>query len=191
MGFPRRDTAVSAVLHAAALAFLLYVPRLHVEPARLPGTTLGSHISLTYSPGRARTQSSIPAPKPVAAKVTAPAKQAAQTMAMAGTTSPASAHPNDAQGGDALGSGNVTVALATFFPTPHPDVPHGTRGDVVVDVVIDEQGKVVQFQVAHSLGDSIDQVVLATIQTWTFKPATKNGIAVPSEQELLFHYERG
>jgi protein TonB len=41
------------------------------------------------------------------------------------------------------------------------------------------------------MGAGIDQTILATIQTWTFKPATKDGVAVSSQQELLFHYERG
>jgi protein TonB len=37
----------------------------------------------------------------------------------------------------------------------------------------------------------VDESVLATVQTWTFKPATKDGKPVASEQQLLFHYERG
>lgn len=57
-------------------------------------------------------------------------------------------------------------------------------------MVIDEQGRIVKTQVALSMGQGIDDTVLAAIQTWTFKPATKDGIPVPSEQELLFHYER-
>jgi len=184
----------SALLHVAALAIILHVRTIHVEPTRYPGTALGGHISLTYSPGRARTEIAQAAPRPAAAKVTMPVKSLTVSQASGNSVSPASAHPNAAQGGDALGSGNVTVALATFFPAPKPDLtqlPHGTRGDVMVDVTIDEQGKIVDTQVAQSMGDGIDQIVLTTIQTWTFKPATKDGVAVPSQQELLFHYERG
>jgi protein TonB len=184
----------SAVLHLAALAVILHVRRLHIEPTRFPGTVLGSHISLTYSPGRARTATEKAAVKPTAAKLTRPVKSFTPTQASGTSISPASANPNAAQGGDAFGSGNVTVALATYFPTPKPDLtqlPHGTRGDVIVDVTIDEQGKVVDSQVAQSMGAGIDQTILATIQTWTFKPATKDGVAVSSQQELLFHYERG
>jgi protein TonB len=33
--------------------------------------------------------------------------------------------------------------------------------------------------------------VIATIQNWVFQPATSNGQPIVSEQELLFHYERG
>ena len=62
---------------------------------------------------------------------------------------------------------------------------------MVVDVVIDAQGRITQARLARGLGGSIDQQVLATVQgQWTFAPATRNGVAIASEQELLFHYER-
>ncbi len=193
----QRLIVLSCVLHLALLALVLHTRRLQVEPARLPGTALGSRISLTYSPGRAPAQASVAALKLAQSRLAVPAKSPRdthQTVASTNTASPATSNPNAVQGGDALGAGNVTVALATFFPTPRPnlnDLARGTRGDVIVDVVIDEQGRVADSKVAHSLGASIDATVLATIQTWIFKPATKDGVAVPSEQELLFHYERG
>jgi protein TonB len=185
----------SVVLHLVVLTALLYVRPLHVEPARFPGTALGSRISLTYSVGRAPAAAEFAAAKPAPAKLThsVKASEHAQPLAALSSISPSTANANAAQGGDALGSGNVTVALATFFPWPRLDpssLPHGTRGDVVVEVVIDEQGRIIHTQVAHSLGEPIDQQVLAAIASWMFKPATKNGVAVPSEQELLFHYER-
>jgi protein TonB len=171
---------------------LLHVRRIHVEPTRFPGTAQGTHLSLSYMPG-SRAQAAVAAVRPSPAKLPRPAKPApvSQTASIASLDNN---HSSVAQGGDARGSGNATVALATFFPTPKPDLsqlPHGTRGDVIIDVVIDEQGRIVETQVAQSLGHGVDETVLATIQTWTFKPATKDGIAVPSQQELLFHYERG
>jgi protein TonB len=39
-----------------------------------------------------------------------------------------------------------------------------------------------------SLGESIDRVVLATVRQWSFSPATVNGRAITSEQEIHFHY---
>lgn len=178
----RRLMIASAALHAVVLATLLYVRPLHVEPTRYPGTAAGTHLSLTYSPGGA--------PKPVPTPVKAVKSHVKATPTIASLPSVDS---TAAQGGDARGAGNVTVALATFFPNPRPDLnqlPHGSRGDVIIDVVIDEQGRIVKTQVALSMGQGIDDTVLAAIQTWTFKPATKDGIPVPSEQELLFHYER-
>jgi protein TonB len=40
------------------------------------------------------------------------------------------------------------------------------------------------------LGPAIDENVIATVQQWTFHPATKDGQPVASEQELHFHYEK-
>ena len=179
------------------MAVLLHARVLHVEPSRLPGTAHGTHISLIYSPGSAaRTDASLAALKPVPSKLTQAYKLPPKpvTQAASSIAAPSAANPSAAQGGDARGSGNVTVALAIFFPRPTPDLtqlPHGTRGDVIVDVTIDEKGRIVESQVAQGLGHGVDETVLAILQTWTFKPATKDGVAVPSQQEILFHYEHG
>jgi protein TonB len=113
---------------------------------------------------------------------------AAPSVAVAATSTEA------ATGADALGDGDTTIALVVVHPPPHPDLtqlPAGAGGDVIVDVVIDETGRIAKFTMTHGLGHGIDETVLATIQQWTFQPATRNGIPVASEQELLFHYQRG
>jgi protein TonB len=124
---------------------------------------------------------SIPAPTPAQPQVAA--------AATAATSS-----PNASSGVDALGDGDTTVALVVAHPSPKPDLsqlPSGTSGDVIVDVVIDKDGKIAKYTMMHGLGHGVDQTVLATIQQWTFQPATRNGVPVASEQELLFHYVRG
>ena len=82
--------------------------------------------------------------------------------------------------------------MASFYPVPKPDLsalPHGTHGDIVVDVTIDEDGKVVDTHVDEGLGHGVDEAVLAVLQTWTFYPATKAGKPVASVQQLLFHFD--
>jgi protein TonB len=101
--------------------------------------------------------------------------------------------PPPPSGGDPSGEADVSVAMANFYPPPRPDLsalPHGTRGDVVIDIVVDEDGKVVDTQVDQGLGHGVDEAVLAVVQTWTFTPATKAGKPVASKQQLLFHFER-
>ncbi|HTF62834.1 MAG TPA: energy transducer TonB, partial [Edaphobacter sp.] len=86
------------------------------------------------------------------------------------------------------------IALLQHFPYPHPDLSalaHGTRGDVILDAVIDEHGKVRELTLLKGLDPSIDQAVIATVRQWLFTPATKDGVPVASEQEFRFHYERG
>ncbi len=193
----RRWSAASLAVQACVLAGLLYVrsPQL-AEPER-PGDAAGHLLSLTYAPGMsapaAKLQSekapprkpvpspSVPAPTPVQPEVTA--------AATAATSS-----PNASSGVDALGDGDTTVALVVVHPSPKPDLsqlPSGTSGDVIVDVVIDKDGRIAKYTMMRGLGHGVDQTVLATIQQWTFQPATRNGIPVASEQELLFHYVRG
>jgi protein TonB len=58
------------------------------------------------------------------------------------------------------------------------------------DIVIDENGKVVDAQVDQGLGHGVDEAVLAVIETWTFYPATRADKPVASKQQLLFHFER-
>ena len=101
--------------------------------------------------------------------------------------------PPPASGGDPTGESDVTLAMASFYPDPKPDLsvlPHGTKGDVVIDIVIDEEGKVVDTKVDQGLGHGVDDAVMAVLQTWTFWPATKAGKPVASAQQLLFHFER-
>lgn len=108
-------------------------------------------------------------------------------------SSPASAQPDSAVGADALGSGDINIALASYFPTPAPDLsalPRGTRGDVILDIVIDSAGKIAGVTMTSGLGHGIDESVIATVHQWTFKPATRDGKPVASEQELHFHYEK-
>ena len=103
------------------------------------------------------------------------------------------AEPTPPSAGDPTGEADVSVAEANFYPDPKPDLsvlPHGTRGDVVLDIVIDEDGKVVDTQLDQGLGHGLDEAVMAVIQTWTFTPATRAGKPVASKQQLLFHFER-
>jgi protein TonB len=91
-----------------------------------------------------------------------------------------------------LGDGDISIALVQFHPNPKPDLstlPLGTAGDVILDAIIDDHGKIARLTIARGLGSPIDDTVLATVGQWTFTPATRNGVPTASEQEILFHYE--
>ena len=78
--------------------------------------------------------------------------------------------------------------------SPDPVVPaaelNGLQGDVVVEVTIDEQGNIVRKTVIQSLAPSIDGKVLEALENWRFRPATRNGIAIPSKQDVFYHFPR-
>jgi protein TonB len=191
----------SASVHALLLMALIHRSATWVAPIRLPGSEHGSNLLLAYLPGRAPVKSAAPNPRtePKLAEEQSPlpklpAPKVKDTTASPNTNSPVSTQPDSAAGADALGSGNINIALASYFPTPKPDLsslPPGTRGDVIVDVVIDATGKISDLKMTSGLGHGIDETVIATVQQWTFHPATRDGQPVASEQELHFHYERG
>lgn len=191
------NTFASAGLHGTLLFTLLGSWHLRpqvVETRRLPGAVSGTQVTLEYRPGGAspavatalHVSHALPLPRPAVrmdAKAS-PAPSAASTAAAGAGVS----------GESSLGDGNISIALVRTHPRPAPDLsslPHGAAGDVVLEVTIDAEGRIAAATLARGLGAPIDQAVLAMVQAqWTFAPATRNGVAIASEQELLFHYER-
>jgi len=166
-----------------------------VTPYRLPGTAKGVTLLTYYAPGSARPvasdtplkspdkSKSAPALRPVPSLPQPVLAHAAQTQPGVGTSS---------QSG--LGEGDITIALQSYFPYPKPDLsglPQGTKGDVILDAVIDEHGNISELTLVKGLGSPVDESVIATVQQWHYTPAMRNGVPVVSEQELHFHYERG
>ncbi len=194
-----KPSVLSAILHLAVLAVLIHQRASFIAPIRLPGNEHGTNLMVTYLPGRAPVQASTPntktEPKEAASTPlpTTPTPKFKPDPASPNTQSPATANPDSATGADSLGSGNINIARASFFPSPKPDLsvlPHGIKGDVILDVVIDTNGKIADIKMTSGLGHGIDEAVIATVQQWTFHPATRDGQPVASEQELHFHYEK-
>ncbi len=193
-GRSARIVAASVLLHGLLLAVLLHHSPIRVAPVRMPGTAHGTRMMLTYLPGPAPSASPSIAhartpPRPVHPHSLRPAPTQAQS-----TPQPAPAHENSGSGADALGDGDITIALMQFAPDPKPDLsrlPRGSHGDVVLDAVIDENGRIAELSVKQGIGYGIDESVVATFQQWTFHPALRDGKPVTSRQEFLFHFERG
>lgn len=194
------SAAASIAVHAAVMAALLYHVRHWIAPIRYPGTERGHNIVLSYLPGRAPIQSMASAaktpPQNAKSQLTLPKHEKSRPTDHAtspNTKSPVSDHPDSTTGADALGSGDINIALAKFFPTPKPDLsamPRGAKGDVIIDITIDESGKISDMKLVQGIERTIDDVVMTTIRQWTFNPANRDGQPVASEQELRFHYEK-
>lgn len=192
-----RAALASCAIHAVVAGALLLVLKQRpspLAPLRLPGTPSGHHLLLSYSTGGSPSEaiSGIPrsrAPRKVAqVPYPRPAPpQAAPALALATESGSGSA------GQSALGDDNVRIALPQLHPRPSPDLstlPHGTAGDVIVDVVIDQGGRVTDTTLVKGLGETVDHFVMEALRGWTFTPATRNGTPIRSEQEILIHYER-
>ena len=59
---------------------------------------------------------------------------------------------------------------------------------IVVDVKVDDESAVVSETLVKGLGNRLDQIVLDTVKTWRFQPATVNGKPVPTEAEIVFPF---
>ena len=74
-------------------------------------------------------------------------------------------------------------------PTVLPgDLAGGLEGDVIVEITIDEQGNVVRAIVLQSLTPEIDTKVVASLQNWHFRPATRDGRPIASKQDVHYHF---
>jgi TonB family protein len=86
---------------------------------------------------------------------------------------------------------DIRVALPVISPDPpivRHKLPDWLRGDVVVEVTIDENGSVVKTKVLQTVGYGIDQICVATLLQWRFTPAKIDGVSVASRQDVYFHF---
>jgi TonB family protein len=63
------------------------------------------------------------------------------------------------------------------------------EGDVVIEITIDEAGNIIDKTVLHSMSPAIDQKVLLALESWHFHPATRDGIPIPSKQDVHYHFK--
>jgi protein TonB len=193
----RRGAVVSAAVHAAVLVCVLGGFRwgARVAPYKLPGMANGARTLTYFSAGSPQA-----AVKDAPVKTAEAAKQPVETVVHSAAVKAASAPAVEADAGagdsakSGVGEGNIDIALQKYFPYPKPDLStmkRGTEGDVILDAVIDEHGKIASLTVVQGLGEPIDGTVIATVEQWSYTPAMKDGVAVASEQELRFHYQRG
>jgi len=86
---------------------------------------------------------------------------------------------------------DVRPALPVHFPDPDVErsaIPSGVEGNVIVQITIDVQGNVVETKLLQGLGYGIEDKVISTVQNWRFKPATQDGVAIASQQDVSFHF---
>lgn len=195
----RRGEAVAAscAFHLLGTVVLLAVVgggRVSLAPQHQPGTPRGTRVELSYSPGgpssstQSGTLSTLIRQSKQATRSTAP-----QTAPLRNSAAAPQEKGTGAGGTSSLGDGDFHIAQLIIHPRPEPDLsalPRGGSGNVVVDIVIDQTGKVSAVSLVTGLSKSINETVLSVLQGWTFTPATRNGQDVASEQEIIVHYER-
>lgn len=112
-----------------------------------------------------------------------------------GGGSPKAPHHGDGSGRALSGNGAESEDAYPAFPvfSPHPPVSDRSllpnpADKIVVDVQVDAAGMVVGAKLVKGFGTRLDQIVMDTVRTWRFQPATINGKAVPTEAELIFPF---
>ena len=184
----------SVAIHAVGILWIAMALRsgVKIAPYRMPGSAQGVQFLTYYSPGSTSvTQAELSAKtveKPALNSKPKPVEAKAEPV-----VAPSSERGVGGAGQSGLGEGNITIALEKYFPYPKPSLdtlPRGTAGDVILNAVIDEHGKIAQLTVVQGLGAAIDNEVIATVNQWVYTPAMKDGVPVPSVEELHFHYER-
>ena len=113
----------------------------------------------------------------------------------AGGGAPKTPHTGDGAGQAISGNGSDNDDVHPAFPTYAPRPPVSDRSllpaseaKIVVDVDLDALGQVTRETLVKGIGNKLDQIVLDTVKTWRFQPATVNGKPVPSQDELIFPF---
>ena len=202
---PRRRMSAKAVIasvvvHGIALGVLLYRP----EPKLLQAQSSlrgeggrGSSSVALVAPGfsdlptskntqfqtertlLSRKPKSHPSPQPRTAKADKPLKPGMPGFVL-GSLSSGSPSDHD-----------VRIALPVVAPDPpitRAKLPDWLRGDVIVEVTIDEHGNVIKTVVLQTVGYGLESMISETLMRWRFTPATIDGVAVASRQDVHFHF---
>jgi TonB family protein len=201
-----RGPAISFSLcfHAAILALVLLASatfmRHHLQvtpPVRVARIAIagGSHPVLLPFPkslAAAHTQHPVPY-SDAAAKTVLPRNQPQHKVSGGG--SPRAPHAGDGSGAAQARNGSDADDEHPAFPVFSPRPPVTDRSllppserKIVVDVDVDALGAVVRESLVQGLGNKLDQIVLDTVKSWRFQPATINGKPVPTQAELIFPF---
>ena len=62
------------------------------------------------------------------------------------------------------------------------------EGNIIVEVTIDERGNIISKLVLRSYSPAVDHKVLAALEDWHFLPAMRDGVAIPSKQDVYYHF---
>jgi TonB family protein len=187
----KRNASVLASFLIQSLLVYVWIarPPLFVKPSSMAWGMHGRSEKITYFPQT--TESSLTSKKPLI-QLKAPDKPPKESPKKKEEIESARAGVPDGSLSQGPDSGSeAKPALPVVFPDPAVfpwQLPKGLQGDVIVEVTIDAQGSVTETRVLQSLKEDIDEKVIATLRNWRFRPATVDGVAIRSRQDVHFHF---
>lgn len=120
---------------------------------------------------------------PVGAWTPAPAPQPSVTLMAQATPAPKPAQAPAPQTKEpyTIGDGvTAPVAIVTTQPAYTEEARAAKwQGQVMIRLVVNEEGVPTQMVVTQPLGLGLDEQALLAVSQWRFKPGTKNGVPVP------------
>lgn len=207
-GLPRRRftcLSVSIVLHCAFLAWLLHANPVFVAPSAIVGGERGSELTRIYWEGASSEAFQQAAQEHLTFRPAKTHRREAKSQPprfaldrdVVASREPEPGRPAGSPYGS-LSAGTLTgyevrpaIPVTTFDPVVDAgDLPGGFEGNVVIEITIDEQGNVVQASVEQGAAPLVDAKVLAAVRSWRFRPATRDGVAIASKQDVYYHFPR-
>ena len=187
-----RFLALSAALHLLISAIVLVIPRRQKAQVVEEKPTKFYPAMLMFA-GGAKTEW-MPAP-PGRKKHPQEVKPVTSDLAVNRNPVPAAGRAVSAPESTAAGNGADQQNADPAFPVFSPKPPVTDRAllpasnqEVVVDVKVSAAGDVMEATLVKGIGNALDQIVLDTVKTWRFHPATVNGNPVATEAELIFPF---
>jgi TonB family protein len=204
----RGETAlgVSVALHCVLLAWLIHPPRpIFIAPSSTRAGVNGTGSTSIYFAAKAGAaeDQSVQAKDRLTYVRTEKAKtrkkdrrltklpepDAPNKSVVASSAPPAGSEYGSSLTGPTSGQ-EVRPALRVAGSEPRVDSNDfsGLEGNVVIEITINERGDIVQKTLLTSLSPAVDQKVLAALEDWRFLPATRDGVAIPSKEDVYYHF---
>jgi len=105
-------------------------------------------------------------------------------------------HAQPGNSAPATGASRIGGTITAPIPLKMPDpsfsrVAHDLKvsGKVLVYLWVDEQGKPSHIRIIHPRGIGLDEMSLATVSRYEFKPATRNGQPVTVEMNVEINFQ--
>jgi TonB family protein len=195
----------SVAVHAIFLAWLLHSPKpIFVAPSYIVHGENGTAVTTLYwtpqgtsdeaSKVEKLTWAKPPKVKAKAAEKTAPPQKAVEETDDRReahlTPGPPAGTPYGSLSYGTSAGWEVRPALRLSGSEPIVDADdlNGAEGSEVIEITIDEGGNIVSKVIIASLGPMVDAKVMAALANWRFHPATRDGVAIPSKQDVSYHY---
>ncbi len=206
---PQRLPLYASVgLHCVFLAWLLHSPAaIFVSPSSIQRGENGRSLTeiywthdmsaaeqrtlekghLTFAPPP-KTKQPHPQPDPTPDKGP---EDTAISASKADSATPAAGNPYGSLTYGSTSGLEVRPAVRIFGSEPildTDDLAGISEGNEIIELTIDAQGNIVQKIVVQSLGPIVDTRVLAALADWRFRPATRDGSAIASKQDIYYHF---